>query len=164
MSIYSDQRAAIKAILDAIPGIGMVYDAPKNATTDDNFRTAFVKDAVVNTCWLSRQIGTDDVEKSLASKDETMEIEVTQKDDQWQITLLYGYQDDADNPSEYTFQALVDAIEDAFRFLQNLGNLVDLSYPLQRTVCGVFTFLNGTVMCHKAEWRLIVTKRILNTN
>jgi len=164
-SIYTEQKNEIINILNSIEGIGKVYDCPKNPTDEFNFKNAFVKNGVINTCWITRQIGTDEPEdKPFSSKDESNEFLTTQKDDQWLITLLYGYKDDDNNPSEYTFQSLVDAIEDAFRFQQNLSGIVDVSYPLQRQTCGIFQFLNGTVLCHKAEWKLILTKRMINNN
>lgn len=157
MGYYIAQNNAITALLQAITGIGMVYNSPQDVTNEANYRTIFVKDNVINTCWLSRQGGTDITSGKYGSVDEVNIITHTQADDVWVVTLLYGYKE---NVSEPIFQNLVDAIQDEFRFLQNLGgDMYELSYPLQRTVCGIFQFLGGR-LCHKAEFKLQITERI----
>jgi hypothetical protein len=166
MGYYTAQRAAIKTLLETVSGIGNVFDSQKDVTNEANFKTSFVKNGVVNVCWFIRGNGIDDEVGSLkyGSRDERNIITHTQTDDSWTITLMYGYKDDITTPSEYPFQLLVDTIQDKFRFIQDLGGeQYEISHPLQRTICGIFAFLSGTVLCHKAEWRLNVTERVVDT-
>ena len=159
MGYYTAQNAAILALLNSVTGIGLCYDSPQDVTNEENFKTRFVKNNVINTCWLSRQNGTDSENAKFGSKDERDIITHTQADDFWVITLLYGYKE---NVSETVFQNLVDAIQDKFRFIQDLGgDMYESSSPLQRPVCGIFQFLGGR-MCHKAEFRLQVMERIVD--
>jgi hypothetical protein len=159
MGYYSAQNTAILAILNAITGIGMCYASPQDVTNEANFKTRFVKNNVINTCWISRQNGSDDEHAKFGSVDEADVITHTQADDYWVIIFLYGYKE---NVSEPIFQLLVDSIQDSFRFIQNLGgDMYESSRPLQRPVCGIFQFLGG-YMCHKAEFRLQITERIVD--
>jgi hypothetical protein len=159
MGFYTVQNSAILALLQAVNGIGMCYATPQDVTNEANYTTRFVKNNVINTCWLSRSNGTDSADSKFGSRDERDIITHTQADDNWIITILYGYKE---NVSEPIFQALVDAVQDKFRFIQNLGGDIDeMSYPLQRTVNAIFVFLGGR-MCHKAEFRLQVTERIVD--
>ncbi len=161
MSRYTDQRDAIKTLLQSVSGIGKVYTKSPNTTDEKKFKDDYVVNGVVNSVFVVRGDGTETI-GDIGSVDETREIEITQKGDFWRITLLYGYSDGA-TPSEDSFQTLVDAIEDKFRFLQNLNSTAEFSYPLQRVVSGVFAFF-GDILCHKAEWRLQVESRIINQN
>ncbi len=159
MSRYTDQRDEIKTLLEAVTGIGKVYAKNPNTADEKKFKDDYVSSNVVNAAFITRADGAEDI-GDIGSMDETREIEITEKNDFWRITLLYGY-NDGGTPSEDTFQGLVDAIEDKFRFLQDLNDKAEFSYPLQRVVSGVFTFF-GDVLCHKAEWRLQVESRIIN--
>lgn len=160
MSRYSDQKAELASILGAVSGIGRVYGKRPNTTEDKKFRDDYVSNDIVNSVFFTRVDGGDLPEGDNGSVDEASEILATEKRDYWEITLLYGYSDGA-TPSEDGFQELVEAIENAFRFLQDLNDKSDYSYPLQRTVSGVFAFF-GDVLCHKAVWRLEVVTRIIN--
>ena len=161
MGYYTAQNSAIVALLQGVSGIGAVYDSPQDVTSEENFKTRFVKNNVLNTCWLSRQSGTDNPFAKFGSVDEANVITHSQADDFWTITLLYGYKE---NISEPIFQNLVDAIQDEFRFIQHLdGDMYEFCYPLQRTVSGIFQFLGGR-MCHKAEFRMQVMERIVDTS
>jgi hypothetical protein len=148
---YENQRAAIKAVLDAITGIGMVYDSPQNVTDEENFKTRFVKNSIVNTIWLARGSASDLESTKYAFKDGADVSEVTDQDENWILTFLYGYQETP--PSEYDVKNLEDAIETAFRFLSPIIDSENVS-PLQRTQSGIFAFLNNMVMCHKTVWNL----------
>jgi hypothetical protein len=166
MGYYAAQRAAIKTLLESVSGIGNVYASQKDVTNEANFKTTFVKNGVVNVCWFIRSNGSDDEVGSLkyGRRDERNYHTHTQIDDNWTITIMYGYKDDNTNPSEYAFQALVDSIQDKFRLIQDLGGEQhEISHPLQRSICGIFSFLSGIVLCHKAEWRLGVTERAIDT-
>ena len=159
MSYYSDQRDEIKAQLEAVTGIGKVYTRQPNPTDEKSFKDAYVSSSKINSVIITRMDGSDNPENdALGSISEANEIIATGKRDFWLIRLLYGYDDHATTPSEDTFQTLVDAIEEKFRYLENLNNKAYFSYPLQRTQCGLFVFFNS-YLCHKAEWRLQVVNR-----
>lgn len=160
MSRYTDQRDEIKSQLQNVSGIGNVFTKRPNTADEKKFKDDYVSSNVINSAFISRADGRDDPEGDNGSVDETNEILITDKRDFWIITLLYGYSDGA-TPSEDTFQGLVELIEDEFRFLQDLNDKAEFSYPLQRTTSGVFVFF-GDVLCHKAEWRLEVISRIIN--
>lgn len=166
MSRYADQNAEIVAQLTAITGIGQVYGTTKNPTDEKTWNDTFIKNNIVNSVFISRLQGPEQVEGSDAATDETSEIEVTRKVDTWQITLLYGFHDDenASLCSDYLVSQLVDAIEDKFRFLQDLNKKAFKSYPLSRSTNALFEFLGGKVLCHKAVWTLNVVSRIINPN
>jgi hypothetical protein len=158
MSRYLDHKNEIKAQLAAITGIGNVYDAPKNCMDEASFKDVFVKSGVINTVTFTRAGGT---EKPDTTEDD--EIISTAKVDNWTITFFYGFKDDAIAPSEYSFQGLIESIEDRFRFLQDLNSKAYRSYPLTRQYAGMWQVAGG-VLCHKAEWTLPVESRIINAS
>lgn len=160
---YATQRDAIHTNLATANPNGKVFKTRRNTTNWADFLARFkTAQDLINVCWFSRVDGTDNPDAAIGSVDEADEILWTQKDDWWKIEFFYGFKDDDDDgsPSEYGFQILVDAIEDQFRFLQDLGGAAYLSFPLQRTAGGLFSFLGGSVLCHRAEWRLRVVRRI----
>ncbi len=165
MGYYLDQRAEIKAQLEAVSGIGRVYSTRKNPRDIDSFKQTFAKDGVINSCQISRGQGND-LETGVGSGDEAMFPNWTDKNDTWEITLLYGYADNDTESlaSETIFNNLVDAIEEQFRFLDDLNGVSFQSYALQRIQCGIFEFLGGLVFCHKAVWTFRVQERVENPN
>jgi hypothetical protein len=158
MGYYLTQRAEIKAQLEAVLGIGKVYDIQKNPTSIDAFKTIFVSGGVVNACMISRVSGVE-LENGIGSLDESEDLNFVQKDDQWEIELRYGFDEDI---SETVFNNLIDAIETKFRFLSGLNNIAYRSFPLQRTQSGIFAFQNGLILCHKAVWRIQIQERVEN--
>lgn len=170
MSRYSDQNSEIVSQLQAVAGIGTVYGTTKNPVDEQSWNSFFVDPTTkkVNVTFIDRLQGPEKVDagEGGAFRDETDEIEITSKTDTWQIILVYGFHDDADPSlcSDFIFNTLVDAVEDQFRFLQNLGVTAFKSFPLSRTTAGLFAFVGGNVLCHKAVWTLQVVSRIFNTN
>jgi hypothetical protein len=163
MGYYLTQRAEIKAQLDAVSGIGKVYQTRKNPTSIEEYKEKYSIDGVINVCWFSRISGTERESQGVGSVDETSEIQYVQKDDIWEIELRYAYNDNETNPSETIFNNLVDAIEEKFRFLPGLNDKCFRSFPLQRTRSGIFEFLGGLVLCHSAVWQLILQERVEST-
>ncbi len=156
---YELQRAEIKSQLEAVSGIGKVIPAMKNPTNEADFKAAYVSGGVVNVAMFTR--GTD---SGTLEDDETSTHLFSDRSATWRIVLLYGFHDDPTTPSEYTFQKLCEAIEDKFRFLQDLNGKAFNSQPLNRITSGLFQFLGGTVLCHKAEWNLQIDDRIEDGN
>ena len=159
MSTYALQRAEIKSQLQAVSGIGLVYDSAKNPTTEELWNSLYIAPStkIVNVVFFNRL--------NMAGKpvkDEAIQITETYEKDNWQITLLYGFHDDPANPSEYAFNNLVDAIQNQFRFLQDLNGQAYSSDPLVRITSGLFQFLGGKVLCHKAVWHFTATNEIVD--
>jgi hypothetical protein len=161
MGYYSVQRAEIKAQLQAVTGIGRVWETQKNATSIEQFKEFFQSGDVINACMINRRSG-EELENGVGSLDETNKLEWVEKNDTWEIELRYGFSDSG-TPSETTFNELVDAIETKFRFLEGLNDKSYRSYPLQRVQSGIFSFLSGLVMCHKAVWNLKIQERVEST-
>ena len=162
---YATQRDEIYTQIAAVSGIGKVFKSKRLvndwATFLNRFKTAT---SVINVCWFSRVSGSElhDGQGNIGSTDAGSEILIVDKRDFYDIELFYGFKDDDTAPSDYTYQALVDAIETKFRFLQNLNSTADRSMPLQRTASGLWSF--GDVLCHRAQWLLEVRTRIVNTD
>jgi hypothetical protein len=157
---YATVRDEIKAQLNAVSGIGKVYNHRRHSADWASFLARF-KDSngFINVCWISRG---DDTEggTGLGSTDEAGEITWVEENEFWEIEFYYGFKDDDDtgSPSEYGFNALVDAIETKFRFLQNLNGKAWASFPLNR-ISATMGML-GEVLCHHAAWRLKIQHRI----
>ena len=162
-TIYDVQKSAIMTLLQAVPGIGNVYDHPKNVIDEKTFNELFDSNSKINVCWFSRGTGKDDPNGQYGEIDEENIITHTEEDDTWLIELYYSFQDGTP-PSEDTFQELCDAIQNAFRFQQNLGgDLYERVIPCQRIAVGLFN-LNKMVLCHKAVFSLRVIERTGNTS
>ncbi|MBE3141479.1 MAG: hypothetical protein IMZ53_12965 [Thermoplasmata archaeon] len=150
---YTTQKAAIIAILNAVTGIGNVYGEPQDVKDEANFKTKFVKSSKINTVWLSRENAEEKDSSDYAFSDGADEIQQTDQDEFWSLTMLYGF---AFSPaSEDIFQPIVDLIETAFRFVAPITGSYKV-FPLQRLKngAGSFVFTNGTYMCHQVVWRL----------
>jgi len=165
MGQNANQRAEIKAQLQAVSGIGNVFTDRFNPTDEKTFKDRLVVNSVINFCEISLAEGTDDADTAGTSfNDEQDDTQQTTKTNYWLIELFYGYHYDATTPSENIFQDLIEAIENKFRFLQDLNAKADQSYPLQRTSAGLWQMVSGTVLCHKASWKFQVQTYIKNTN
>lgn len=154
MSNYAPTRDEIANQIKAVSGIGKVFNHRRHSSEWATFLNLFKdNNGLINVCWISR---ADDAETAsgIGSEDEASQIVWVQEDEYWEIEFLYGFKDDDDNgtPSEYGFNTIVDAVEDKFRFLQNLNGKAWKSFPLNRTSSTFGTL--GEVLCHRAVWRL----------
>ena len=156
---YATERDEIYTQLAATSGIGVVFKSKRFVADWTTFLSRFKTGGVINVCWFDRVSGSERGE-GVGSTDAGSEILAVQKNDNYEIELYYGFKDDDTTPSSYAFQALVDAIETKFRFLQNLNSVTERSYPLQRTASGLFMF--SDVLCHRAAWTLEIRNRIIN--
>ena len=119
-------RAAILAKLQAVPGIGLVYDRERYAKEERAFRDLYTQaveingeDAdVVHGWWFRR---TASIERSLGVG-RNLDIST------WAIRGYLGF-DDARN-TEHEFEALIEAMRDAFRADPTLGGATEQS-PLR---------------------------------
>ena len=119
-------RAAILAKLQAVPGIGLVYDRERYAKEESQFRKLYTlgveingEDTDVLHGWWFRR--TQSLERSLGVG-RNLDIST------WTIRGYLGF-DDARN-TEHEFEALIEAMRDAFRADPTLGGAAEQS-PLR---------------------------------
>ena len=159
---YEETRDEIHTQLVSVSGIGKVFKSHRYVNDWATFLERFKSNGKINLCWFSL-VSAPETGLGVGSTDETNELEFIERDETWRIELYYGFQDDDINPSEFDFMKLAEAIEDKFRFLQNLNGKAFRSFPLQRIGSGLWEFLSG-VLCHRAEWTLQIQERIQNPN
>lgn len=165
---YETVRDQISTLLLSVVGIGKVYKTTRFVFDWGTFLSLNTVGGVVNVCWFDRSSNTETATTgTIGSEDERSLIEWSEADEEWQITLLYGFNDDADagTPSTYSFQNLVEAIMDKFRFQQDLGLPATLyrSFPFTLSEAALFVMGATSVMCHRAVFRLRVQYRIEST-
>jgi len=147
-------RAAIVAKLNAIPGIGTVNAYQRYADDMRDLEAMYVDDGVLHG-WFVRRLTVKEEAHSRGRNVETT---------QW---LVHGYMaiNDAAQ-SELAFDALLDAVRDAFRYwppLPGLGLLSDLDGGQAGiAVTESAPVLFAGVLCHSASC-LLVTRRHLST-
>lgn len=160
---YTDTKNEIISVLELVSGIGKVYASMKQVVDLKTLNDKYITDGKYNLCYVSRLSMNEDAESEIGSRDETDEDIVKQDLETWNITLYYAYKDDDSMPSEFAFQLLVDAIRDKFRWLQNLGGNAYKSYSVQAITANIFEQQNNTVLCHRADLKLLVKYRLLGT-
>jgi len=163
---YATIRDKIYGDLLAVSGIGKVFKQPRFsadwATFLSMFTTTNPHDAskkVVNVAWITRRAFTE-ADAGKGSRDEAEAITAVQRDETWEVTVIYGFDDDETNPSEADFQPLVDAVAAKFRMMDQAGlpATVEESWPMQLEAAGLFLF--GEVLCHKAVLTIRIQQRI----
>lgn len=162
---YETVRDRISALLLSVPGIGKVYKTTRFVFDWGTFLDLNVSGGVVNVCWFDR-VSNHETPAGIGSEDERNLIQWIEGNEEWEITLFYGFKDaaDAGAPSTYAFQNLVGAIMEKFRFQQDLGipTVIFRSFPLMLRDAALFQFAASTVLCHKAVFRLRLQYRIEN--
>lgn len=157
---YSTIRDAISTQVTATTGIGKVFKSRRYVTDWATFLSRF-KDTndKINVCWFWLNSATEQVPQ-IGSENSEGDFLWMERDETWTIELFYGFHDadDSETPSEFTFQGICENLETKFRFLQDLSDSVERSYPLQRLYSGMWAF--GEVLCHKAEFQLRLRQRI----
>lgn len=164
MGLISDERTAIKSILSAVAGMGTVYSDRHNPNDEKSYKEKFVSGGHVNFAEIYLGGATESTDDQMGETSEDDVIQRTKRDNVWFIDLFYGFKYDATTPSEITFQNLVEAAENAFRFSQDLGGKCYKSYPLQRISAGLWQTTGNIVLCHKASWTITVRQLITNPN
>lgn len=161
-TLYEATRDEIETQLNAVTGIGKVYDSPKFATDWKEWLDLHkAADGKIKVVWFSLESVTENPRGDLGSTEIDDFINYTERTEVWAIEQYYGFKDDESAPSDYTFQLLVEAIETKFRFLQTLNGKCHFSFPLNRTFSGLF-MLGNVVLSHKAEFKLKLLHRIQN--
>lgn len=166
---YATVRDRIKTLLESVSGIGKVYGSPRHTNDWPGFLQRFAvvhpNDAtrqLICVCWMTRIRAIELSESKTGSRDEANVLTGVERDEDWEITLVVGFQDDDTNPSEDLFQVLVDSIQEKFRWQDQLGipSVIFKSYPLDLTYAGLAMFGNPEgVLCHKATFMLHLEQR-----
>ena len=142
---YSDILSRLKTDIEAVTGIGLVYDY-KRLVKDDHTKKELLETGGKMHFWeISREDATDPTDYLTL---------VVNKDD-YTIQGWYALDDSAG--SEKVFQAVVDGVRAALngdRLLNSLGYIVD---PI--TASPITEEMKGNVLCHTAK----MTARILTT-
>lgn len=166
MSNYSAIRDQHIALLEAVSGIGKVYGYRRLATSEAEFKSLFVLNGVLNYACVFQGASSEETDGPLGSTDEAEEILATGKDEDWNIELFYAHNDTGvlATTSETLFSELGEAIENKYRFLQNLGISATVwkSFPLQRNANGLYKFFGGETFCHYCLWTVKIQLRIVN--
>lgn len=146
----ADIREAIRARLAAIPDIGVVHNRERYAVAQDKLKQLY---------WLSRPGQIRGWYIRRVSTAETGQLRTdTVEHIRWRLVGVMTF-DDATS-SELTFDALIEAVRDAFRVDDTLGGTVaQCSVPvdgggagesaIQLTDCGPAMFAG--VLCHVAR-------------
>jgi hypothetical protein len=154
---YALIRDRIYTLLANVQGIGKVYNFPRYSadwkTYLDRFKVKVNDKAIISVVFFSRY-ASQEQESPLGGRSENSELTSVDRIETWNITLIYGYDDDEEQPSEYDFQELLDRIQEKFRFEDFLGmsGTVTKSWPIQVVSSGLFMF--GDVLCHRADMTL----------
>lgn len=138
-------RNAIVARLASVPGIGQVHAFERFAANDKGFRALYARDAAV-LGWHVRRVG----------RREFCEFNLVDTD--WEIRGFAGLYDAEE--SELAFDALLDAIFDAWRADPTLGGVVFYpkdDAPMVPTLADSGPVMFAGVLCHAA--RLTITTR-----
>jgi len=128
----------IGTILSGVSGIGVVHNYQRWASTWEKFLDLFKTNSDKINGWMITRAATPATVEST-----THESRIHQ----YKIRGVYGLKDE--DETESTFQALIEAICDAFRAKRTLNGTAEDSGPLSVTV--VENRMFGGVLCHYCE-------------
>lgn len=145
MATLQQIRDAIKATMDAVPGVGIVHNRERYIESLADFKTLFVTGAELKG-WIIRRTGFR-VTSSALGRDTVV--------NRWRIDGWAGFDDAAS--SELAFDNLIEEIRAAFRADESLGGVVagtviDGEAGIQLDDSGPVMF--AKVLCHSARLRL----------
>ncbi len=136
----STVRAGIYGLVGAISDIGVVYDYERWAVDSARFIELFK-----TTIGGIGQIRGVEITRGSAAEDETPERKHT-----YRLKCYMGLKDE--DATEKTFNAIVEAICDAFRADQTIGGVAEGHDYIQVATIELRMF--GSVLCHYAELTL----------
>lgn len=144
-------RAAILAVVRAVPDIGWVHDRERYLREEGKFKALYLVDRPggkqqVRGWWIRRS----------ATEERTINLARTVSVDTWTLRGYMALEDDS--ATELEFDGLVEAIRDAVRVDGTFGGVCDLN-PLDDETEGVQVMDAGPVMfcgvlCHSAVLQL----------
>lgn len=142
------QRAAIVAEISAVPDIGRVHDHEPYLKSQDELKALYVTGGQLLGWYVQRQKTTE----------ESPSLGRYQEQTRWKIQGFMGLQEDGVSPSELRFDALIEALRDAFRQDETLAGTVastvlpDGTAGLQLEASGPVVFCGH--LCHGATFSL----------
>ena len=166
---YEIKRDKILELLKEVPGIGKVFPSRRHTADWPSFLNRFAvphpsdsSRKIICVCWFTRRPIVELDEGGTGSRDESTVLTAVEIDETWEITLLYGFQDDDTDPSENGFQNLVDAICEKFRWQDQLGGVPEIFVSAPVNVTDAYLAMWGQsegVLCHTAIMQLKLKQR-----
>lgn len=160
---YATTRKAIATILRAIPGIGKVFEHERYTTDWATFMSRYgtpnPMDAdlsVFNVAWITRRMIREE-----GLRDEALTMVRGTAVEEWEVVFLYGHSDadDVEQSSEAIFQETVDAIAEAFRWIDpSTAGFPDGTLTVDPVVTDRMGLTSeADVLVHRATIRVLVT-------
>jgi hypothetical protein len=163
-TLFEQTRDGIYTIISGVRDIGVWHKSERHVESWAQWFGLFKDDrGLTKTGWFFKGSHTDQTNKGIGDEDVEGFINHTQMDETWRLYFHYGFHDDDNEPSQAEFDLCCERLEQTFRFNQDIGGVAFQSAPLQRTNSGLWLFPGG-VLCHRAEFSLVVTHRIQNPN
>ena len=149
---FATFRDEVKTTLEAVDGIGQVYDHMRLLTHWEKFKQDAVKDGRVNIWEITRLT----MEEELETPQNQGGVEGCFQDKHL-IGIIGHFSVDDKKESEKTFQDLIDAIVEAFRVNNTLGGTVLI--PQQPQVPGIGHEMFASVLCHAVQITFLAIER-----
>jgi len=144
-------RTAIIAKLEAVANIGLVHNRQRFAAKEEIFRELYIQEAQL-LGWHVRRVATREISPNSGR---------WIGDHDWEIRGYQGFSDV--DESELAFDALIEAIRDAFREDETLGGVVFSTVTDRRAgieVAESLPVMFTGVLCHSCK--LLLTTQYLN--
>lgn len=150
-------RAAIKSTLESVSGMGTVHDYVRWADNWGDFLSLFKTESNKINGWCFSRVKTPMLQRTIGEVERAY------------IYTLRGYYGLKDSDAtEKTFQALIEAAQEAFLTDETLGGACETTRPdsgpmngavgLQADIVEIRKF--GTVLCHYFEGRLCAVESV----
>lgn len=146
MSSSAQIRTAILAVLQDVEGIGLVYERQRYSKSSKTLMEYYVQDGVLSGGFISRK-----ALKKASPEQQTFIVMTT-----WEIDLFRAFQESEE--SELAFDALIDAIDEAFIADQTLAGVVDATVTDEQAGIRLLTSqpaMFAGVLVHYAKLSLI---------
>lgn len=134
---YSDILARLKTDIEAVTGIGNVYDYKRLSKRDQKRKELFLKNGILHWWEISRENGSDTTDY----------LTMVVNKDSWYVQSWYAVDDSEE--SEKTFQALVDSVVLAFSQDRLLGGNGYIVEPVTKPE--ISEEMKVDVLCHTAK-------------
>lgn len=146
MSSSEQIRAAMLGVLNTVDGIGRMYDREKYSKNTKGLTEFYVQDGMLAGGFIRRRSLVKDTPETFTFIVRT----------NWEIALFRAFQESEN--SELAFDALIDAIDEAFIADQTLGGVVDTHVTPEQAGIRLITSqpaMFGGVLVHYAKLSLI---------
>lgn len=150
---FATLRDRVKTTLEAVSGIGQVYDFLRHLTFWEEVKRDIVKDGQVNIWEITRLAA----EQDLDAPQNQVGVEANFQD-RHNIAIFGHVAVDDEKESEKQFQDLIDAIIAAFRLDNTLGGLVLI--PQQPQLLSVGHEMFASVLCHACQISFLAIERV----